>query len=311
MLKAASRKCGRMASPLNKYLVSVRWMGTKVAVYDLSVQVKPTVGGETSRAQRGTKRRGSRGVRKTGRKCRRLATADPGSSSYRYPQKSVWPRRDYLESRFNRWVERRLRELVKLKAKVKRINPGRVPAHRFEETCRFKGVLRRAHTAGFRRVVEASARKRGDSIQFSEMRLRVAMQILRDGYTNINIHDGSESETEMMLGYSVESPLAQCDNELRFVEFRKRTVVTMQHRSGSARIVEQPRSWIDVGKTRALVAKAPLCTICGMKHLEFLPERKQKVQPGRNRGSRARGGWFTGSRPGSGGAPGYTRAGPA
>jgi len=105
------RKAKRMANPLHKCLAPIRWMGCKVAVYDLVVRAKAEGRGESSRARRGTKRRWGRSGSRSARKRRGLATADPDSLPSPPTQSA---RERYLNARCEAYFSRVVEKIVKL-----------------------------------------------------------------------------------------------------------------------------------------------------------------------------------------------------
>jgi hypothetical protein len=92
---------GRMASPLHKYLAHIRWMGGKVAVYDLSCPRESGVKGRKVPYVRRRNRRGCRS-RRGGRKRRALAGAAPTTPILRHPPNVLGLNTRSISRRFDR-----------------------------------------------------------------------------------------------------------------------------------------------------------------------------------------------------------------
>jgi len=171
---------GRMSSPHKKYLDVTRWMGCKIAVYDLTVQAKASTRGESSRsvamskaAKRGTKRRGCRRGQKGVRKCRTTSSADPVLSRRLIPLSELMTygpklrrrvqRQDYLQTRFESYVWRNVRETVRLEQILMKINPIHRPKPAIALTAQVKNRTRR--------LVELVSRYTGSSLWMTMIRV--------------------------------------------------------------------------------------------------------------------------------------------
>lgn len=156
------RKAKRLAKSLNNRLALIRWMGCMVAVYDCTVRAKAERRCESTRARRGTKRRGKRSGSRNARKCRRLATADPGSSP---PTSLRTTRGDYLQARCELYFTRTVRAIANLDSiyvRMKRRSPK-------------KEVLRRARRSKLVSLVDFVSRRSGSPRLVSYVRTLVAL----------------------------------------------------------------------------------------------------------------------------------------
>jgi len=165
--RPATRK-GPLVRGLKKLLTPIRWMGATVAVYDCCVQEKADGRGETSRAHRGTKRRGKRSGSRNARKSRRLVTADPGfletlSSKQRSYQRS------YREARQVSWIGRRVRELVRIWQVAGRISDRGNLAHR--------RYLRKKVHDGTANLVDVVSRISGSPMLMVKIRVYLCLEI--------------------------------------------------------------------------------------------------------------------------------------
>jgi len=166
-IESATKK-GPLVRGLKKLLTPIRWMGSTVAVYDCCVQEKADGRGETSRAHRGTKRRGKRSGSRNARKSRRLVTADPGfletlSSKQRSYQRS------YREARQVSWIGRRVREFVRIWQVA-----GRISDH--GNLTRRRALRKKVHD-GTANLVDVVSRISGSPMLMVKIRVYLCLEL--------------------------------------------------------------------------------------------------------------------------------------
>jgi len=170
-----TREKGRLARPLKKELALTRWMGCKIAVYDLTVQEKASRRAETSRPRRGSKRRGVRGKCVEGRKRRRMAPAAPVQQNPERHQDTQFRRSSYLVGRRKAWAERRLDELNSLWSKW----------HKSEKGTRKRRSYRAGYLRGCARWAAVSAAASREDHSFALIRLRVLLKVKTFGWGSL------------------------------------------------------------------------------------------------------------------------------
>jgi len=188
---------GRLARPLKKELAVTRWMGCKIAVYDLTVQAKAGTRAETSRSSRGSKRRGRRGKCEEGRKRRRMAPAAPTPQNPLVHQATQFRRDACLVGRREAWAERRLDQLMVLWSKW----------HHSHKGSSARGTYRRGYLAGCQRWAAVSAAASRESVAFALVRLRVVLKVKTFGWESLPT-PATEAGTEIVPLAPAEKPLA-------------------------------------------------------------------------------------------------------
>jgi hypothetical protein len=164
-----------VTSILNNSLVPIRWMGCKLAVYELML---PSESGRKVRKNPcGTRRRNRRGRRsgvKKNRKCRNVTVADPVLPPPPGPQRGRFARRIYL-------VNRREELQKKLLAKIKRLDNKRKASTLPEAKRRIRmgvEVLRK-------RWVSLSSAASHDTPVFCRIKLRLLETITEDSWASM------------------------------------------------------------------------------------------------------------------------------
>jgi hypothetical protein len=166
---------GVVGKATSKETCCFRWMGCKVAVYDLTVQEKADSRGETSRARRGTKRRGRRSGKPKERKRRGVVAADP-SKVYPLIRSRVFSRNAYLSERCSKWLERRLATYAK-----KKQNYGLTYRHS-RDSAQTRLAKKRWLTSNRSKLVAVMARRTRESATFSAIRFDTYVSITINGW---------------------------------------------------------------------------------------------------------------------------------
>jgi hypothetical protein len=240
----------------NKYSAPFRWMGCTFAVCDCVVQLKADEGAEKSRAQRGTKRRGSRSGSRNARKSRRLVTADPDSYNPTSTEARTY-RANYREARQVSYVGRSVWTIVKVWKAAERIsNSGDVVKRRH-----LYEVTRRK----LRNLVDVTSRISGSPLLMARIRVYRAVQEaggpirrIRWGNHWVRPDDALESfEDFLSVRYPPEPDLPSVSE--RNEGKKPLTINLLDWLTNTQRSMapdSQPRV-----KTRAHVANAP-CVFC-------------------------------------------------
>ena len=156
-------KRGPLVRRLNKELTHIRWMGCKVAVYDLVVPRESGVKERKfPRAHRGTKRRGKRAGNRNSRKRRRLVTADPTFHSTLISTARSY-RANYRESRLVSYVGRTIWSIVKLHKVANKISDS--------GDVRKRIMLRQRNNRLIADLVDLASRASGSPILMARIRI--------------------------------------------------------------------------------------------------------------------------------------------
>lgn len=262
---------GRLARAIKKKLVHTRWMGVSLAVYEICLPNESEVRFERTCA-RGTKRRGKRSGLKKVRKCRSLAAADPVSIGPSPPQRHL-RRRGYIEDRGKKYVEKRLRALVKLDRLIRKIDQGKASnlSENIFESDAYKH-LRSSRNLLFGRIVALSASLSGDSYEFAKIRLGVVVTVMDQGYAALDrrgdFNESDDSPLEVFTGIDdLPSQLTRkFQSYVRLVEVVKGRAKTIEVSSSGTILAERTLPLASGVKTRRRVARAPhprICRFCG------------------------------------------------
>jgi len=207
------RELGQSSS---KETDSIRWMGCRVAVYDLTVQLKADVRGETSGAKRGTKRRGCRRGRRNARKSRRLVTADPGSCSQHILQVGKSKRLVALRKRVDSYKEKAKATVLRCYRSYKK---GGDPDYADSRRKRYRDSRRH--------LVDFVSRVDGDSKEFVSRVLTLYLQVSLLSFTvlpNLDQDEIAEAMDESGIDRSswiVKDPVGIRGDPRRALEYKQ------------------------------------------------------------------------------------------
>jgi len=253
-------KRGPLVKRLNKELTHIRWMGCKVAVYDLSIPRESGVKVRKHlRAHRGTKRRGKRAGNRNSRKCRRLVTADPEFHSTLISKARSY-RANYRESRLVSYVGRTIWSIVKL--------------HKVEEKISQRGDLRKKISLRSRnnslitRLVEICSRSSGSPILLAKIRLYRALKAsggpnkkIQWGNYWVWAEDAYESYKDFVY-IRYKKPLEDLEAERNKLGSQTKGTLTVPLLEWLINTSVAVNGSSSLASNRSHVAKAP-CTTCG------------------------------------------------